>query len=84
MREEMRESIQLNLENYAHEEANDRAKGDCCGVKIENPFLRYYKGWLVGVCMALNLTMNKEGDEWVIRNGRRQVIARYGHSEEDD
>lgn len=86
MREEMRESIQINLENYAHEEAheeaNDRAKGDCCGVKIEN--LRYYKGWLegwlVGVCMALNLTMTKEGEEWFIRNGRRQVIARYGHS----
>jgi hypothetical protein len=29
MREEMMESIQLNLENYAHEEANDRDKGDC-------------------------------------------------------
>jgi hypothetical protein len=34
--------------------------------------------------MALNLTMTKEGEEWFIRNGRRQVIARYRHSEEDD
>ena len=84
MREEMKESIQLNLENYANEEANDRAKGDCCGARIENPYLRYYKGWLAGVCMALNLTMDKEGDAWVIRNGRRQVIARTGHSGEDD
>ena len=84
MREEMKESIQLNLDNYVNEEFNDQAKGDCCGINIENPFLRYYKGWLVGVCMALNLTMNKEGDEWVIRNGRRTIIARSKHDEEDD
>jgi len=84
MREEMKESIQLNLENYAQEEFNDRAKDFATAVNIENPYLRYYKGWLTGVCMALNLTMEREGDGWVIRNGRRQVIARSGHSEEDD
>ena len=44
MREEMKENIQLNLDNYVNEEFNDQAKGDCCGINIENPFLRYYKG----------------------------------------
>lgn len=60
MREEMKECIQLNLTNYAQEELNDRAKGDCCGIKIKNPYLRYYKGWLVEVGMALNLSKELE------------------------
>lgn len=84
MREEVKDSIQMNLDNYVQEEFNDTTKGNCCGLAIENPFRQYYKGWLYGVCMALNLTMDKEGDEWVIRNGRRTVIARSRHDEEDD
>ena len=84
MREEVKEVIQLNLENFAMEKFNDAAKGDCLGVKIENPFLKYYQGWLNGVCMVLNLTMEQEGHHWVIKNGRHQVIAQTGVEDNEE
>lgn len=65
------------LENFVNEVRNDKQKrsdGDVIG--FENVQLKYYKGYLDGMCCALNCSYGKEGDYWVIRDGRRHIIAK--------
>lgn len=56
MRPEIQEVLQGKRESFVAEHLNDVAKnadGGCCGIHIANPELRYYKGYIDGMCCAL-------------------------------
>ena len=59
---------------------NDAAKnadGGCCGVYITNPEMRYYKGYIDGMCCALNFKGWKlEGEYWVVRDARNRIVVK--------
>lgn len=46
--------------------------------------LKYLKGFLDGMCTALNCNYQKEGDYWVIRDGRKKVIVREKEAYDDE
>lgn len=78
MKEEVQAVIEDHLDNYVREILNDKFKSqsDPGAFMLPNPDLKYETGWLDGVCMCLNLSYSKEGDFWVVRNGRRSIIAK--------
>lgn len=52
-------------------------------IGFENVQLKYLKGFLDGMCTALNCSYQKEGDYWVIRDGRKKVIVREKEAYDD-
>ena len=77
MKDEYREVLAFKLEEFVYEVLNDKQKrGDNDVIGMENVQLKYIKGYLDGMCCALNCSYGKEGDYWVIRDGRRHVVAR--------
>lgn len=84
MRTEFIELLQNKLEDFVGEILNDKQKrGDDDVIGFENVQLKYLKGFLDGMCTALNLNYQKEGDYWVIRDCRKGVIAYQKESFED-
>jgi hypothetical protein len=88
MRPEIQEVLQDKLESFVAEHLNDAAKnadGGCCGIHIANPELRYYKGYIDGICCALKCkTWGLEGDTWVVRDGRNRIVASCKNAWEED
>lgn len=85
MKEEIQAVIQAHLENYVREILNDKFKSRTVpgSFAMPNPDLKYELGWLNAACMCLNLSYSKEGDFWVVRNGRRTIIAKVKEEWED-
>lgn len=84
MRTEFVELLQNKLEDFVGEILNDKQKrGDNDVIGFENAQLKYLKGFLDGMCTALNCSYQKEGDYWVIRDGRKSVIVREKESYDD-
>ena len=84
MRTEFIELLQNKLEDFVGEILNDKQKrGDDDVIGFENVQLKYLKGFLDGMCTALNLNYQKEGDYWVIRDGRKRVVARQKEAFDD-
>ena len=70
------EILDNKLEDFVGEILNDKQKrGECDTIGLENAQLKYLKGYLDGMCTALNCSYEKEGDCWVIRDGRKKVIT---------
>lgn len=84
MREEYIELMQEHLDSYVNEILNDKFKGPCFGVKIPNADLEFHRGYLNGMCCALNCSIDKEDDTWLIRDGRKHVIAKRKESWEEE
>lgn len=76
MKTEFIEILKNKLEDFVGEILNDKQKrGEHDVVGFENVQLKYLKGFLDGMCTALNCNYKKEGDYWVIRDGRKGVVA---------
>lgn len=76
MKTEFIEILENKLEDFVGEVLNDKQKrGECDVIGFENVQLKYLKGFLDGMCTALNCNYKKEGDYWVIRDGRKGVVA---------
>lgn len=78
MKTEFIEILENKLEDFVGEILNDKQKkcnGDPIG--FENVQLKYLKGYLDGMCTALNCNYEKEGDYWVIRDGRKSVVTSH-------
>lgn len=84
MRPEFREVIEGHLQRYVTEVLNEKGKWANETITLPNAELKYQKGFLDGMCCALNLTYQKEGDYWVVRNGRKQIISKVKESWEED
>lgn len=88
MRTEIKELLQDRLDSYVAEHLNDVAKnadGGCAGVHITNPDLKYYKGYIDGMCCALNFQgWGLEGEYWVIRDSRNRIVVKQKNAWEDD
>lgn len=88
MRPEVQEILQDKLESFVAEHLNDVAKNadvGSRGVYITNPELRYYKGYIDGICCALKCkTWGLEGDTWVVRDGRNRIVASCKNAWEED
>ena len=88
MRPEIKEMLQYKLESFVTEYLNDAAKnadGGCCGVYITNPEMRYYKGYIDGMCCALNFKGWKlEGEYWVVRDARNRIVVKCKNSWEEE
>lgn len=70
------EILKSKLEDFVGEVLNDKQKrGESDVIGFENVQLKYLKGFLDGMCTALNCNYQKEGDYWVIRDGRKSVIV---------
>jgi hypothetical protein len=84
MRTEFVELLQDKLEDFVGEILNDKQKrSDDDVIWLENAQLKYLKGFLDGMCTALNCNYQKEGDYWVIRDGRKKVIVRIKEAYDD-
>lgn len=76
MKTQFIEILENKLEDFVGEILNDKQKkGECDTIGFENVQLKYLKGYLDGMCTALNCNYQKEGDYWVIRDGRKSVVA---------
>lgn len=84
MRPEFREVIEDHLLRYVTEILNEKGKWANETITLPNPELKYHKGYLDGICCALNCTYKQEGEYWVVRNGRKQIIAKVKESWEED
>ena len=52
---------------------------------ITNPDLKYYKGFIDGMCCALNFQgWGLEGEYWVIRDSRNRIVIKQKNAWEDD
>lgn len=88
MRPEIKELLEDRLASFVAEHLNDVAKkadGGCDGVCITNPDLKYYKGYIDGMCCALNFQgWGLEGEYWVIRDARNRVVIKHKNAWEED
>lgn len=88
MRTEIKEILQDKLESFVNEYLNDVAKnadGGCCGVHITNPEMRYYKGYIDGMCCALNFKgWGLESGYWVVRDAHNRIVATCKNSWEEE
>lgn len=88
MRPEIKELLQDRLETYVAEHLNDVAKnadGGCCGINITNPEMRYYKGYIDGMCCALNFKgWGLEGGYWVVRDARNRIVLKCKNAWEEE
>ena len=84
MRDEYIELLKDHLDAFVNEIMNDKFKGPCSGVQIPNPDLAFHRGYLNGMCCALNCSFEREGDTWFIRDGRKHVIAKRRETWEDE
>ena len=85
MKNEYREVLTAKLEGFVYEVINDiQKRGENDVIGLENVERKYLKGYLDGMCCALNCSYGKEGDFWVVRDGRRHVVARVKECFEDD
>ena len=79
MRTEIQEVLQSKLESFVTEHLNEVAKtadGDCHGINMPNAELRYYKGYIDGMCCALNFKgWGLESGYWVIRDAHNRIVA---------
>lgn len=76
MRTEFVELLQNKLEDFVGEILNDKQKrGENDVIGFENVQFKYLKGFLDGMCTALDCNYQKEGDYWVIRDGSKYVYA---------
>ena len=81
MRIEFVELLQNKLEDFVGEILNDKQKkGASDAIGFENVQLKYLKGFLDGMCTALDCNYQKEGDYWVIRDGSESVVVREKES----
>jgi hypothetical protein len=88
MRTELKEVLQDKLDSYVSEYLNEQAKGSE-GISIANPELRYYKGYIDGMCCALNckswgLEWGVENDRWVIRDSHNRIVASSKNAWDDE
>ena len=84
MRTEFIEILKSKLEDFVGEILNNKQKrGECDTIGFENVQLKYLKGFLDGMCLALNCNYKKEGDYWVNRDCRKGVMAYQKESFED-
>lgn len=84
MRTEIREILQSKLEDFVSEYLNEKAKGSE-GISIPNAELKYYKGFLDGMCCALNCkSWQLESGYWVVRDAHNRIIATCKDSWEED
>lgn len=83
MRTEFKEVLQSHLDDLVIEVRNNKAKGD--SFACPNPDLAFQRGYIFGMCYALNCTcendgdnctFENEGDTWYIKDGRGEVIAK--------
>lgn len=74
MRTEFKEVLQSHLDDLVIEVRNNKAKGD--SFACPNPDLAFHRGYIFGMCCALNCTFENEGDTWCIKDGRGKVIAK--------
>lgn len=84
MRPELREVIEDHLLRYVTEILNEKGKWANETITLPNPELKYHKGYLDGICCALHCTYKQEGEYWVVRDGRKQIIAKVKESWEDE
>lgn len=84
MKTELIEIFDNKLEDFVGEILNDKQKrGENDVIGFENVQLKYLKGFLDGMCTALECNYQKEGDYWVIRDGRKKVVARQKEAFDD-
>ena len=84
MKSEFIEILDNKLEDFVGEILNGKQKrGDDDVIGFENIQLKYLKGFLDGMCTALNCNYKKEGDYWVIRDGRKGVVAYHKEAFDD-
>ena len=84
MKTEFIEILENKLEDFVGEILNDKQKrGDGDTIGMENVQLKYLKGYLDGMCTALNCNYKKEGDYWVIRDGRKSVVTSHKEAFDD-
>lgn len=84
MRTELKEILQSKLEDFVSEHLNEKAKGSE-GISIPNAELKYYRGFLDGMCCALNCKSWKlESGYWVVRDAHNRIIATCKDSWEED
>lgn len=88
MRAEIREILQDKLESFVSEYLNDGAKnadGGCYGVQITNPEMRYYKGFIDGMCCALNFKgWGLESGYWVVRDAHNRIVVTCKNAWDDE
>jgi hypothetical protein len=78
------EILQNKLEDFVGEILNNKQKrGENDVIGFENVQLKYLRGFLDGMCTALNCNYQKEGDYWVIRDGRKRVVWREKEAFDD-
>lgn len=84
MRTELKEVLQDKLDSFVSEYLNEQAKGSE-GISIANPELRYYKGYIDGMCCALNCkSWGLENDRWVVRDGHNRIVASRKNAWDDE
>lgn len=85
MKTEFIEILKTKLEDFVGEILNDKQnRCECDVIGFENVQRKYLKGYLDGMCTALNCNYKKEGDYWVIRDGRKGVVVQQKESFDEE
>lgn len=84
MRTEIIELLQSKLEDFVSEHLNEQAKNSDC-ISIPNARLQYCKGYLDGMCCALDCkSWGLESGYWVIRDKNNRLIATCKNAWEEE